>query len=278
MKSKNNIEIQIVELIERLPPLPSNIDYLMSYSNENSAKQERLIEMVSEDPGLCTDLLRIANEYGISDYHIETIEEAVKEVGILPLIQLVGLWYSKDIISMEFAFLDNLDQYFIHSREISLSCRILAEVSGIKQHGSQVLAVAGLIHDIGRLVIMLAAKKDTAPLMGTQWNEMKSVLRDEKDVFGMDHCIVGEQICKKWNFSAFMQEGILRHHTPLIGNDFSYLGGIIFLAHFLAYSDFSGEMLDKILPLELCAKLGFDLDNFKKARIEYKLCRSKMKF
>jgi HD-like signal output (HDOD) protein len=275
MESSQKLEVQIVELIDRLPPLPSNIDYLMRYSNENYGQERKIIKMVSEDPGLCTDLLHIANAYSISDHHIETIEEAVKEVGILPLIQLVGLWYSKDIISMEFSFLNHLDEYFIHSQDISLSCRVLAEVSGMKQHGSKVLAVAGLIHDIGRLVIMLAAKKDTAPLMGTQWDKMKSIIHEEKDVFGMDHCIVGEQICKKWNFSDFIQEGILRHHTPLIEDDFSYLGAIIFLAHFLAYSDFTGEMLSKVLPIELCAKLDFNLENFKKARIEYTTRRLK---
>ena len=85
----------------------------------------------------------------------------------------------------------------------------------------------------------------------------------------MDHCIVGEQICKKWNFSSFMQEGILRHHTPLIKDDFSYLGAMIFLAHFVTSSDFTGDMISKYLPNELCKKLEFDISDFNDARQEY---------
>ena len=72
---------------------------------------------------------------------------------------------------------------------------------------------------------------------------MLSIVHEEREILGMDRCIVGEQICKKWSFSSFMQEGILRHHTPLLDDDFSYLGAIIFLAHFVTNSDFTGEMI-----------------------------------
>jgi HD-like signal output (HDOD) protein len=270
MESKKKLENQVVELIDRLPPMPKNIDFLLRSAGEECWHEEDLIELVSQDPGLCTDLLHLANFlHNTSDKHIETIEEAVHIVGYLPLIQLVGVWYARGIILKEFSLLEHLDDYFLHSQEISLGCRILSEVSDVEQHGRDVLSVAGLIHDIGRLVIILASNKTATRLMGTPWDKMKSIVHDERDVLGMDHCIIGEQICQKWNFSYYMQEGVLRHHSPLIYGDFSYQGGMIFITHFVTNSDFTGEMLCKMLPIELIDKLGLDSNDIKKARENY---------
>jgi HD-like signal output (HDOD) protein len=277
MESKKKLESQVVELVNRLPPMPKNIDSLLRSAGEDPRHEEELIELAGQDPGLCADLLYLANScYGTSGKHIETIAEAVSIVGYLPLIQLVGVWYAKGIILKEFSLLEHLDDYFLHSQEISLGCRILSKLSGAKPYGSNVLSVAGLIHDMGRLVIMLASNRTIARLMGTHWDKMKSIIHDERELLGMDHCVIGEQICKKWNFSPYMQEGILRHHSPLIDGDFSYLGGIIFLTHFITYSDFTGEMLCRVLPIELIDKLGLDSNDFEKSRKEYLSKRHKM--
>jgi HD-like signal output (HDOD) protein len=184
METKNQIEVQVVEFVERLPPMPEDIDRLMDSSREDDGQEERLIELVSKDPGLCTDLLHLANTYyGTPENKIETIAEAVRKIGTLPLIQLVGVWHSGSIIRRKFSSLKHLDEYFIHSQDISLGCLVLSEICGEKKHGCEVLAAAGLIHDIGRLVILLASKQTTASLMGTSWNKMKSIVHEERDAF-----------------------------------------------------------------------------------------------
>ena len=270
MEPKKMLENQVVEFVHRLPPIPENINSLLSSAEENSSHKAKLIELAEQDPGLCADLLQLANtSYITSDNKIETVAEAVEIVGYSPLIQHVGVWYAREVILKKFSSLEHLDDYFLHSQEISLGCRILSELSGVKQHGCEVLSVAGLIHDIGRLVILLVGNRTTARLMGTPWDEMKSVISDEKDIFGMDHCIIGQQVCKKWNFSPYMQEGVLRHHSPLINHDFSYLGGMIFITHFVTCSDFTGEMLRNALPAELYDRLGLDPDDIEKAREKY---------
>ncbi|MEJ2701548.1 MAG: HDOD domain-containing protein [Sedimentisphaerales bacterium] len=276
MESKKKLENQVAELVDRLPPMPKNIESLLR-SGEDGQHDEELIALVAQDPGLCADLLHLANTLDSTPgTNIETVAEAVRSIGSMPLIQFVGVWYARKVILKEFSLLEHLDEYFLHSQEISFGCRILSEVSGVKPHGREVLSVAGLIHDIGRLVIMLATDKTAADLMGTPWDKMTSIAHDERDFLGMDHCIVGEQICRKWNFSPYMQEGVLRHHSPLIGDDFSYLGGMIFMTHFVTNSDFTGEMLCHMLPDELIGRLGLDSHGFANAREAYFSQKNKM--
>jgi len=78
------------------------------------------------------------------------------------------------------------------------------------------------------------------------------------------------QICRKWNFSPIIQEGVLRHHTPLINSDFSLPGALIFVSHFLSASDPSGDILSTLSAAEVVTKLNLSVSDFDKARGMYR--------
>jgi len=270
MESQKDFENKVTEFIHRLPPMPGNVGELLNAANVHEMNDEELLAYVKHDPGLCADLLHLANTFSIrAEGHDDTIEEAVNSVGIKPLIQLIGIWYARDIIAQEFNALDHLDDYFRHSQEISLACRTMSEILEAGEHNCQVAYVAGLIHDMGRLAIILLSNKVTAPLLGTPCAMMNTIVDQEQKLVGMDHCLVGMQLCKKWNFSELLQQAVLRHHSPLIDSDFDYLGAIIFTAHFVACSDFSGETLAAMLPYELLNKLNLTPEGFNKTQQIY---------
>jgi len=122
--------------------------------------------MVKHDPGLCADLLHLANESSDASQSIETIDEAFEYLGRQPIIQLIRYYYARNSIRKHFNSLKYLQQYFIHSQNISKACRILTKISGAGPHDRELYATAGLIHDIGRLVIFLASDRFNATLIG----------------------------------------------------------------------------------------------------------------
>jgi len=69
MKSKKKFESQIVDLVDRLPPMPKNIDSLLRSAGEDRQHEEELIELAEQDPGLCADLLHQANTIESSHRH-----------------------------------------------------------------------------------------------------------------------------------------------------------------------------------------------------------------
>jgi len=232
MESQKDFEDKVTEFIHRLPPMPGNVSELLDAANVQEMDDEELLDYVKQDPGLCADLLHLANTFSIRPQgHDDTIEEAVNSVGIKPLIQLIGVWYARNILAEEFKILDHLEDYFQHSQEISLACWVMSEMLEADEHDCQVACVAGLIHDMGRLAIILLSNKVTAPLLGTPCALMETIVDQEQKLVGMDHCRVGMQLCKKWNFSQLLQQAVLRHHNPLIDSDFDYLGAIIFTCH-----------------------------------------------
>ncbi|MBC8468251.1 MAG: HDOD domain-containing protein [Planctomycetes bacterium] len=270
MESQKDFEDKVTEFIHRLPPMPGNVSELLNATNVQEMDDEELLAYVKQDPGLCADLLHLANTFSIrAEGHDDTIEEAVNSVGIKPLIQLIGVWYARNIIAKEFDMLDHLDDYFKHSQEISLACRTMSEILEADEHDCQVAYVAGLIHDMGRLAIILLSNRVTAPLLGTPCAMMNTIVDQEQKLVGMDHCRVGMQLCKKWNFSELLQQAILRHHSPLIDSDFDYLGAVIFTCHFISCSDFTGETLAAMLPGELLNRLKLTPESFVKTQQIY---------
>ena len=99
---------------------------------------------------------------------------------------------------------------------------------------------------------------------------MASVIHDEKTTLGTDHCDIGMRICRKWNFSSIIQEGVLRHHNPLYDSEFSFAGALIFVSHFLSVSDPSGEILSSLIASDVLNKLALKSIDFDKARDIYK--------
>jgi HD-like signal output (HDOD) protein len=260
----------VAGLIEILPPMPENISRLMKADVDLNEGQKQVRALAASDPGLCTDFLHLACYFCLGTGRtINTIDDAIKQIGTGPLVHLIAISYANKTIRKELAALKYLDDYFAHSRDISLCCRILAELCDIPAHEREMCAVAGLIHDIGRLIIMVASSKTGVRLMGTSWDKMKSVAHDEKEILGLNHCEVGMQLCRKWNFSRLLQDGVLRHHTPLIKNDLNYLGGLIFVSHFISFSDFTGQIISTTLGKELLEAMDLTEKEFLEAQQIY---------
>lgn len=265
---KHRIELRVAELVSRMPPMPEHIDRILTAEVRHD--RDELMALLEKDPGFCSELLHLA---GSSCYQAlnqpETIQDAAACVDINALAQMVGINYAQDVIKMEFREMRYLEEYFLHSRQISRASLILADVTGLDEHKKELFATSGLIHDIGRLVILLASDRKGASLMGTSWDEMMQIVSEEKELLGMDHTVVGEMVCSKWNFSGILCEGVLRHHSPVIGEDYSGAGALIFVAHFLASSDFTGEILQKMLPEALLKKMNLTCEQFNIAKSRY---------
>lgn len=270
MKRKREPGLKIIELVEGLPMFPHDIDGLLAAALKPSKDSAKILELMEKEPEVREELLELARSYYAADAEIGTTEEAVERFGAQSLVQLIGLLYARRAIQEEFASLRYLNEYFDHSESISIGCHILAEQARASRERVQLYTVSGLIHDIGRLAIMVARNRTSAHVLGTLWDKMASVVYDEQTAVGTDHCQVGMRICRKWKFSPIVQEGVLRHHSPLVDSDFSIPGAIIFVSHFLSASDPSGDIVSSLSAGEVLDRLGLTTGDFDKSRCVYK--------
>ncbi len=267
---KRKLSRKITELVDSLTLFPTDIDRLLAAAVRPSEDSTEILRLIEKDPKLSNDLLQLARSYYGTAEELKTIEDAVRYIGVQPLVQLMGISYARDAIQQEFAALKYLNEYLDHSEDIYITCGILGEICGLPRAQREMYALAGLVHDVGRLAIMVTTNRTSAHVLGTLWDKMVSVVYDEKVSLGTNHCEVGAQICQKWNFSSVIQEAVLRHHTPLVDNDFNFAGALIFISHFVSASDPSGEILSTLLATKVLAKLNLSGVDFEKAKDVYK--------
>ena len=270
ISKRRELSRKITELVDGLPLFPTDIDKLLAIAVKPSEDGKEILRLIESDPKLRGEMLALARSYFGATEDFQTIEAAVQHVGIQPLVQLIGISYAKDAIQQEFAALKYLNDYVEHSEDIYMTCGILGEICNLPREERETYALAGLVHDVGRLAIMVASNRTSARVLGTLWDKMVSVVHDEKASIGTNHCEVGTRICRKWNFSPIIQEAVLRHHTPLCNGDFSFAGALIFISHFVSMSDPSGEILATLLATQVLSKLDLSETDFEKAKQMYR--------
>ncbi len=265
------LERVVAGIVRSLPPNDESVGRLLDAASYKYVPDE-VCEIIARDPNLCADLLYLANSPcwrpNPDAPPIDTIEEALEHIGVEPLCMLVGPSYVRQTIRPDVVLSKHWHDYEDHSREISQVCRTLTRILGMPEHEQQRYCAAGLTHDIGRAVIMLAGAPDAATLVGTSPEKLDEIVADEEEVYGMNHCQIGEQLFRKWRVSKVMSEGILRHHSPMVEDDFNLPGAIIFVSHFVAMSDLTGDIIAHMLPDNLLGELNMGPREIEQARKE----------
>lgn len=253
---KHALSKKIVDLIDHLPPLPETIIELRKVAADPKVRFSNIIPILKRDPPLCADLLHLVNSAYFSLNHaVNDVGEALRIFGVEPLINFVTLSFSEKAIREYFSEIKNLNTYFHHSRQISKVAALLAKKAKKDRKIQEFVSVAGLLHDIGRLIIMLAEDKKSFELAGNSIESLLCIIKSEHDITGMNHCIIGSTICKKWQLSELLQKTIQYHHTPL-ENGVHSEAGIIFLSHFITFEEVSDMMLATTLPQDKINDMG----------------------
>jgi putative nucleotidyltransferase with HDIG domain len=112
----------------------------------------------------------------------------------------------EDLVSME--------SLWRHSVACGLAAKILAEVRQCEANVERFFT-AGIIHDIGRLVIY-KKMPDTARKMILRCRDSKEPLYSvEKEMLGFDHSDLGHMLAQSWNLPPSLKEVLAYHHFPL---------------------------------------------------------------
>jgi putative nucleotidyltransferase with HDIG domain len=246
--------MEIQDLISENEPLASlpNTFYLLQDAIEDpNSDFARIGKIISIDPALTLRLLKIVNSafYSYSN-KIETVSHALGVVGTEQLMQLVlatsvvGQFKGipKDMINMEY--------FWKHSVACGLVARTISEVCN--EADGERYFVAGLLHDIGRLVMCLKIPDqfriamDFARKSGDRW------YKAEAKYFGFDHSGVGGALLRAWNLPKRLQESVAHHHNPSAAQNYSHEAAVIFLAdhisHEIVHAQDEEHIRDEINP------------------------------
>lgn len=201
--------VQGVGELVSLPQVFLRINKLVENPDSTTAD---IAEVVSQDPAFTVRLLRIANSslYGFSS-SIETVSRAVTLIGTS---QVRNLALSTSVAGT-FAGIPNglvsMQNFWRHSLYCALIARNLAKRTGLD---AEALFTAGLLHDIGELVIFnrLPGQAREVLLMVLDSGDQLPVYQAEQQILGFDHAAVGGELARQWGLPPMLTECIAYHH------------------------------------------------------------------
>ncbi len=233
-----------------LVSLPDVAIRLNELCDDAGSTAEDIAEVIAMDASLAARLLQIVNSPFYSfPQQIDTITMAITIVGIqqlrdLAMATLVIQRFDKipeNIISPE--------KFWSHNIACATAARTIVTELGIKQ--SERVFVAGLLHDIGKLLMYLshphlscAVKELIESNPDSEINQLEIV------AFGFDHAELGAALLKEWGLPDSLVEPVRYHHEPDQAKRFATEASVLHLANYVA---------NKIEPLyENTEALSFD--------------------
>lgn len=194
---------------------------------------EAMGDVIAQDPSLTARLLKIVNSaYFNFPSRIDTVSRAVSIIGSADLYNLVVAVKAVRCFSKIPADLVNIDSFWQHSlytgliaKDIAKKCKIL--------HPER-LFIAGLLHDIGSLVLFNAHPEHSRDLLDQVEGSEAMLAVVEEETFGYNHSDVGSELMKLWNLPEALQEATKYHHNPVGAKAAVFEAAVLHLSDALA--------------------------------------------
>ena len=206
---------ELVRNIEDLVTLPEVALRIARMVDNPTASATDIGREISHDAALTARLLRIANSPVFGQQgKIATISRAIALLGVRQVRDLtVGITAvrSFDGIANE---LVTMASFWRHS----VLCAVAADQIASRRGGQRgdTPFVAGLLHDIGQLIIFnrIPELAREALLMSADSADDRGLHACEREVMGFDHAAVGAALARGWGMPLALQECIEFHHQP----------------------------------------------------------------
>jgi len=253
--------IPIEQQIESLPPLPITVADVLRVTNNPESSANDLVKAILPDQTMCIAVLKIANSvlYG-RPKKVSSLETAVTILGFNEVQNIILAKAAVQAFQPVFkTHAAALTDFWDHSFTCGLAARIVGEHINLP---SGQFFVAGLLHDIGKLAMLLAFGKryDTHKwLIGLQSPEK---LAEELHTFNVTHDVVGSRLLQRWQFPDTLSTALLHHHDPKKAEKLQGYPLVIQLADFLSHMY---KLPDKPDEQELKAALCTHLPDFQTA-------------
>ena len=196
-----------IENIGALPTLPGTFKKISQVIGKPDVTLSEISRFVAGDPALATKVLKMVNSavYGFPG-RISSVSHAIMLLG---LNVVKGLLLGISVFEIMQQVMSGL---WNHSLGCAVAARAIAAKKGIKD--PEEISVAGLLHDLGKVILLLDFQPLYEEAMRRAAAERISIYEAEQGVFQESHAAVGMWLAEKWHFPPNLVEVIAYHHRP----------------------------------------------------------------
>jgi putative nucleotidyltransferase with HDIG domain len=204
--------------LDRLPPLPATVTRVIEVTASAEASAEDMAGVIGSDARVSEQLLRVVNSpfYGLSG-RVTQLPRAVALLGTVAIRNLVIGCCVRDVLPHPPEPSEELDTLWRHSLAVASGAEWIAARIGWRP--SEEAFVAGLLHDVGQIVMVSADPVAFRAVLATQGRFVR-FLDLEREAFGRDHTQIGADVLERWGLPYSFRHVAAEHHQPqIVGED-----------------------------------------------------------
>jgi signal transduction histidine kinase/HD-like signal output (HDOD) protein len=199
---------------KNLPSLPHILLKLINTCNREESTIKDLSQIINNDSSLCAKVMKMVN----SSYHglsprVPNIDQALVLLGKDAIKNIsVSLSVNNAFSHAEDKSLFELKVFWKHSLMCAIVAKMIAEK--IVYTSPDEAFLSGLLHDIGKLVLLVNFPSEYGDILKTSKDQKDLVLLEEA-LHGATHCQVGAWLINRWNLQSFITDAVLYHHESV---------------------------------------------------------------
>ncbi len=208
----------ILSDVDALPSLPEVYGKLEEELRKEVPSLQLLGDLIEQDMGLTASLLKLVNSsfFGLRR-HVSSPHQAVVLLGtetvksLMLIIELVKGFVVDKSIGFSATLL------WQHSTHVGHIARCASERLGMGKDVVDHAFIAGLLHDVGKLVLLTRFKSEYMKVLELVRTEGVYVNTAEQQVFGATHAEMGAYLLALWGLPPSVVEAVQHHHAPVYG-------------------------------------------------------------
>ena len=268
MADKKQVVETIKKSMEELPPLSPVIKKIIEITYSPKSSAQDLADVILRDTVLTAKVLKMVNSaYFGPRNNFTNLKQSIVILGT-NTVKNVAL-SSAVLTTLRTGKVTplNEEEFWKYSFGVGVASKKIASLMGINSSQLEEFFVAGLIHDIGKVMISYAFPQEFKQIDEMSKKGQHSIMEIEKKVLGYSHEEIGIGMGKQWGFDEGYLYAIGKHHIPVLKGEFAKYSMIVALASYmvssLEVSLYKGHM--EPLPEDIWATIGVDSEKVMKS-------------
>jgi len=248
----------VIKKIDSFPPLPDTVIRVLKITGNPESSAHELMQAILPDQSMCVAILKIVNSAFFGrPRKVSSIEEAVVVLGFQEIRNII---LTQAVFNSFRKFRNtnkqDIDALWQHSVTCGLAAKMIAgRTTG---YSPSHLFSAGLIHDIGKVTLLMAFPNYYSPVPETSGPLPLSLAAEEEAKFGISHANAGMHQLNRWLFPEQLCAATGYHHHPASAPDNAAFPLIVQMADILSHCVHSKETMNGQEILDLINDLTPD--------------------
>ncbi len=268
--SMNKAE-KILDAMTDLPPPPHVACKLMELLRSSRQSNDEVVQTIRYDAVLTAKLLKTCNSaFWARSEPVGSVDTAVMRLGYQEVSRIVlALSVGSSLARENKAYGVSARELWHHSVITAIASQKLVTVARSIVVEPSVAFTAGLLHDIGKMVLGRSMLPEVDKIRAQIEQNGKSWLEAETDVLGVNHAEIGACLLSRWKLPPVVVEAVANHHEPPVDQG-ATLSAVVHLAdgcaHFVG-SSYGWNSLAARMGSGVIEALGMNPDEIEKTMI-----------